>query len=298
MRPISNLNSVLVKNYGPGSDTLAVLRELKKLGIIKSSKAKPKAKAKMIEDIKQNNDMVGYVKNLSGEPNRLSPNLFTLRQIEPGMSQQQIEDIQRTNAAQVAALQGELQQNRNETQATIGGLVGAASQRFSQINNVLGQLVNPKTERFRGQQEAGAGIYDPMANLNPNVILLGNEPDVQNVPMDQTLNEGGPGSSPNFATSTFPVEETGNISSAPPNLQPREKLGGGTAEINKTVQLNNAADKLGLPTIPKSTAKKPVIQKYYNDLIDKLQIQEFIGSGSKEDFLSEINGILEGYISE
>lgn len=293
MRPISNLNSVLVKNYGYGSDTLAVIRELKELGIIKSAKPKPKPKPKMIDDIKQENDMVGYVKNLAGEPNRLNPNLFALRQIEAGMSKQQIEDIQRTNAAQVAALQGELAQNRSETQATIGGLVGAASQRFAQINNVLGKIVNPETERFRGStfpaQAMGSEPIDPFATRRAGVIYLGDVPDTRDVPMDQSINEGGPDISPEFATSTFPEEMTGNIPSAPLNLQPRDKIGGASETLGKEL----VDEGLKLLSAKRSNIIK--LRTYYLKLVDLLNFDDFISSKNANDYKEEIEEILQSY---
>jgi hypothetical protein len=300
MRPISNLNSVLVKNYGYGSDILAVLRELKKLGVIKGAKSKSKSKssAKMIEDIKQQSDMIGYVKNLAGEPNRLNPNLFALRQIEPGMSQQQIENIQRTNAAQVAALQGELRQNRRETEATIGGLAGAASQRFSQINNVLGQIVNPETERFRGStfpaQATGIDPIDPFATRRPGVIYLGDVPDTTDVPMDQSINEGGPDISPEFASSTFPIEETGNIPSAPLNLQPREKVGGGGGK-KRTLILDpqDVSDVLNLGKIPTMKNSFTAVENYYIALTDATDTDRDASLNSKSQILADIKKILE-----
>jgi hypothetical protein len=103
------MNSVSVRTYGQNSDTLAVIRELKKLGIIKSvAKAKGKPKPKMMDDLKQESDMVGYVKTLEGEAGRGNPNIFALRQIEPGMSQQQIADIEKRNTAGVATLRAEV----------------------------------------------------------------------------------------------------------------------------------------------------------------------------------------------
>lgn len=297
MRPITNLNSVLVKNYVPGSDTLAVIRELKNLGIIKSPKPKSKAKAKMIEDIKQQSDMVGYVKNLSGEPNRLSPNIFTLRQIEPGMSQQQIENIQRTNAAQVAALKGEIEQHRSETQSTIGGIVGAASLRFSQINNVLGQRVNPETERFRGStfpaQARGIDPIDPFATRRPGVIYLGDVPETTDVPMDQTLNEDGPNASPEFASSTFPSEEIGNISSAPPpNLQPREKVGGGGGKKPLVLDPQDVADQIDLGKIPTMRNSYTAIENFYIALTDATDADRDPSLNSKAQILADIKKIL------
>jgi hypothetical protein len=222
MRPISNLNNLLVKNYIPGSDTLAVIRELKKLGIIKG--AKPKSKTKMIEDIKQDSDMVGYVKTLEGQPGRQNPNIFSLRQIEAGMSQQQIEDLRQQNNAGVAALRAEVRQQR------LADIEQQQGQRFADITR-LGGIMNPILERFRGAQDPGAGQRVEPFTQSSTIFL----PDIQEETFTQTLNEGGPQAQPAIQTELFSgEEETGNIPVAPPNLQPREKVGGGSALESET----------------------------------------------------------------
>lgn len=296
MRPISNLNSVSVKNYVPGSDTLAVIRELKKLGILKSvTKAKGRSKPKMIEDIKQPSDMVGYTRTLGG----LSPqmrNISPIQQIQPGMTQQQIEDIQRVNAARFAALEGEVQQHRSETQQTIGGLVGAASQRFSQIGSALSEIVNPQTERFRGstfpaQQQSDEPV-DPFAYARggrvPREFWL---PETNDVPMDQTLNEGGPEATPEFATTLYPTEETGNIGipTAPPNLQPREKIGGKKITRDKQAVSND----LELGKIPTMKNSFGAVEDYYIALTDLGFGERDASLNSKSKILDGINNILE-----
>ena len=168
MSRILNTNNVSVRTYGPNSETLAVLKELQKLGIIKSAKRKPKSKAKTMDDLKQESDMVGYVKTLEGQAGRGNPNIFALRQIEPGMSQQQIADITERNNAGVASLRAEVQQQR------LADIEAQQGQRFADITK-LGGIMNPILERFRGAQNPGAGQrVDPFAQTS--TIFL---PDVQ-----------------------------------------------------------------------------------------------------------------------
>lgn len=296
MRPISNLNSnvnnLSVKNYIPGSDTLAVIRELKKLGILKSvTKAKGRSKPKMIEDIKQPSDMVGYTRTLGG----LSPqmrNISPIQQILPGMTQQQIEDIQRVNAARFAALEGEVQQHRSETQQTIGGLVGAASQRFSQIGSALSEIVNPQTERFRGStfpaQQQGEEPVDPFAYARggrvPREFWI---PETNDVPMDQTLNEGGPEATPEFATTLYPTEETENIGI------PTASGGGGDKKKVFILSKQDVSNDLGLGKIPTMKNSFGAVEDYYIALTD-LGIGERDASlNSKSKILAEINKLLE-----
>lgn len=299
MVPISNLNSVLIKNYGAQTETLAIIRELTKLGLIKTkSKSNKERKPKMIEDLKQESDMIASTKTLEGK----SSSGFPLRLIESGMTPQQLEDINRVNSARFAQLESAANIQRQE----IGGLSGMAQGFFS--------VINPLVERFRGStfpaQQSGAEPIDPFATRRPNVIYLSDIPETSDVPMTRTPNPNSPEVDPQFATTTFPVEEIGNIAvpEIRKGLEPRDKMGGMSSsaakalnlspEFIKRAKLNDAADKLGLPTIPKISAKKPTIQKYYNDLTDRLQIEDIIAEGSKDDFFNEITGILEGYISE
>lgn len=282
MRPISNLNSLSVKNYAPGSDTLAVIKELKKLGIFKSPKPKSKTTSKMIDDIKQESDMVGYVKTLEGQPGRQNPNIFSLRQIQPGMSQQQIEDLRQQNNAGVAALRAEVSQQRLED------IEQQQGQRFADITR-LGGIMNPILERFRGAQEPGAGQrIDPFAQSS--TIFL---PDVQEETFTQSLNEGGPRAQPAVQTELFAGEESSNIGiptapTAPPNLQPRPKVGG--LFVEKSIQ--NISDELGLGKIPTMRNSYTAIEDYYFTLTDATEGDRDVSLNSKSLILADIKKIL------
>jgi hypothetical protein len=292
MNRISNLNSVHIKSYG---ETLALLKQLDKMGLIKSkSKSKKERKPQMIEDIKQDSDMVASVKTLEGEPTRGNPNLFALRQIEPGMTQQQIADITERNNAGVATLRAEVQQQR------LADIEQQQGQRFADITR-LGGIMNPILERFRGAQDPGAGQrVDPFAQSS--TIFL---PDIQEETFTETLNEGGPRAQPQVQTELFAEGEEAGARLGP---QERLQIGGGgmssaaaetlglSPEFIKKVKLNDAAIQLGFNTLPKKSAKKETIKAYYDNLTDKLNISDIIASGSKEDFYNEIESILEGYI--
>lgn len=301
MRSISNLNSVLVKNYAPGSDTLAIIRELKKLGIIKSvAKAKGKSKAKMIEDIKQPSDMVGYTKTLDGSA-AVSSNEFPTRLITPGMTQQQIEDINRETQAKLAVLRSEVEQQRLED--------------IRQTYEPLTRLANLTSERFRGAQEPGAG-------QRPNSFIQSTTieqiEDTQDVPMSGTVNEGAPEATAEFATSTFPIEEPETIEVPAARIQPQQKIGGGRAELpegvafeellgtetqkrregiraereKKEITKQQAAEQLGLGKIPTKSSSKKAVTDFYIALTDAMGESE-ITNATKEEYLAEINKLLE-----
>lgn len=284
MRPITNLNSLLVKNYVPGSDTLEVIRELKKLGIIKGPKPKSKPSSKMIDDIKQESDMVGYVKTLEGKSGIQNPNIFSLRQIEPGMTQQQIEDLRKRNDAGVAALRAEVRQQRLED------IEQQQGQRFADITR-LGGIMNPILERFRGAQDPGAGQrVNPFAESD--VILL---PDIQEETFTQSLNEGGPRARPAIQTELFAEEESSNIGipTAPPNLQPRRKIGGGAPKPTLVLDKQDVSDELGLGKIPTMRNSYTAIENYYIALTDAGVGDRDESLKSKGSILSEINALLE-----
>ena len=301
------MNNVSVRTYGQNSDTLAVIRELKKLGIIKSAKRKSKSKAKMMDELKQESDMVGYVKTLEGEPSRGDPNIFALRQIGPGMSEQEIEDLQQRNQAGVAALRAEIQQQR------LADIEAQQGQRFADITR-LGGIMNPILERFRGAQNPGAGQrVDPFTQTSTESI-----PDIQEETFTETLNEGGPRAQPQVQTELFAEGEE-----AAARLGPQERLqiGGGTgmssaaAEalgmpesfIAKTKKATkpkaklvrdpqDAADSLGLGKIPTMRNTYNAIEDYYIALTDQIGDRD-VSLNSKSQILADINRILGGYFN-
>ena len=304
MSRISNMNNVSVRTYGPNSETLAVLKELQKLGVIKSAKRKPKSKAKMMDELKQESDMVGYVKTLEGQSGRGNPNIFSLRQIEPGMSQQQIADITERNAAGVATLRAEVQQQR------LADIEAQQGQRFADITR-LGGIMNPILERFRGAQDPGAGQRtDPFTQTS--TIFL---PDIQEETFTQTLNEGGPRAQPQVQTELFAEGEEAGARLGP---QERLQIGGGTGMSSAAAQAlgmpesfiaktkkatkpkaklvrdaQDAADELGLGKIPTMKNTYGAIEDYYIALTD-LPVGEDRDPtlNSKSQILAEINKIL------
>jgi hypothetical protein len=198
----SNYNKISVKT----DSMVKMIEQLAKLGVFKE-KRKPRAK-RATGDIRQTGDMgPGYVTTLKGEPGRGDPNLFALRQIQPGMSQQEIADIQERNNAGIAALREEVQQQRladvREQGRIIGGLSEAAAGEFQQLRSGLADIRSGKFGASSGPRQQSS------------VILLsdvpgGGEPDIQEggESFTQTLNEGGPKEAP-IATQTELFAETG-----------------------------------------------------------------------------------------
>lgn len=170
MSKLSNLNynrnNISVKT----DSTVKLIQELSKLGVFKK-KTKKRPKSSVAGSIRQDNEMLGYVSSLGGPQMR---NIGPL-QIQAGMSQNQIEDIQRRNDATFAALRGEVQQQRLED------IEAQQGQRFADISK-LSEIINPVLERFRGAQQPGAGQRN-----DPFTI-----PDTTEERFTETLNEGGP----------------------------------------------------------------------------------------------------------
>jgi hypothetical protein len=265
MSNLSNLNynHISVK---PES-TVKLIKELSKLGVFKK-KSKKRPKSTVADAIYQDNNMVGYVKSLGGPQLR---NIIPLQQITAGMTQQQIEDTQRINAARFAALEGEVQQQRSETQETIGGLAGAASNKFRAIESTLGKIIDPATERFRGStfpaQASGDEPIDPFATRRPGVIYLGNIPETQDVPMSETLNEGAPEPKAEFATTLYPPTEEESIPSGggasipEPRLQPLGRIKPGKPTRTQFLAVNGLSP---LPPNNKLTTLQNM-KAYYSD---------------------------------
>lgn len=279
----SNYNKVSVKT----DSIVEMIQELSKLGVFKE-KRKPRAKraTAVPGDIRQEGDMPpGFTTPLGPQMRNLPP----IQQIPQGATTQQIQDIQQQNAASLAQLRAEVQQGRIRDIQNMG--------------NALFSIINPQTERFRSQQQAGAGVYNPMANLDPNVILLGNEPDVTEETFTQSLNEGGPMAEAQLQESVFPIEETGNIQTAPPALQPREKVGGGAERDPRAAAIIKERDakskKMGLglaPSINQYTSES--MKKYYLSLIDKTGDEVKPELTNKKLYFAEINRILDELVLE
>jgi hypothetical protein len=247
----SNYNKISVKT----DSMVKMIEQLSKLGVFKEKRKKRAKRTTAPGDIRQDNDMIATVTTLEGEPGRGDPNLFALRQIESGMSQQQIADIQERNASGVAALRAEVQQQR------LADIESQQGQRFADITR-LGGIMNPVLERFRGAQDPGAGQRtNPFAQSS--VIML---PDIQEETFTQTLNEGGPQAKPAIQTELYAEGEEeegiptsgGGGGGAP--LQPIPKIQKGKPTRNQFLQLNG----LG-PLPPKSKTTLQTMRDYYDD---------------------------------
>jgi hypothetical protein len=290
----TNYNHISVKT----DSMVKMVKELAKLGVFKS-KSKKRAKSAVGDAIRQDSDMVGYTKTLGGPQMR---NLPPIQQIQPGMSQSQIEDVQRRNDAVVAALRGEVQQQRLED------IEAQQGQRFADITK-LGGIMNPLLERFRGStfpaEAMGDQPIDPFSTRRPGVILLGNAPDIQEERFTETLNEGGPGAEEKLQTTSFPEEElpgitieqmseeplTGGGSS---RIQPVERIRGPRGQTARKNRTAIAADYgVGPPPVLRDT-NRPDMLAYYRQLTDATgyDVNEAL-IGSKEKMFAEINNILD-----
>lgn len=277
-----NENRINIKT----DSTVKLIQELSKLGVFKSKKRPKKKRADTgMDGIKQESDMVGYAKSIGGPQMR---NLPPIQQIQQGMSQSQIEDIQRRNDAVVAALRGEVQQQRLED------IEAQQGQRFADITK-LGGIMNPLLERFRGStfpaQAMGDEPIDPFSSRRGGAILLGNAPDIQEERFTQTLNEGGPPATEKVQTTQFAVEEEAALPGIPSEKMPVEKTGGGSAVV-RTAQ--NAANELGLGKIPNMRNSLGVIEEYYIALTDIIGDRD-PDSDTKAKMLADIDGILKSY---
>lgn len=262
MPNISNMNSVSIRNYG---ETLAVIKELKKLGFLKSSKPKKKRIDKAVEEVKQESDLVGYAID----------NIPSFRAVTPDMSQSQIEDIQRRQAADFATLRDEVKQQRLED------INAQQGQRFSDITR-FGSIFD---RFFTSTPETP---YDPLANLNPNTILLGDSaegsfagiPDINENTFEGGINQGAPDIQTKLPTSVFPQEEEEYFTIAPKR---------------KDVKRAETIAKLGIAPIPplKGTSRLK-FEEYYLGLANTTD-RPFNDNllSSKVAMFNEINRIID-----
>ena len=279
----SNYNKISVKT----DSIVELIEQLSKLGVFKE-KRKPRAK-RTTGDIRQTGDMgPGYVTSLEGEIGRGDPNLFALRQIEPGMTQQEIADLQERNNAGVAALREEVSQQR------LADIEQQQGQRFSDITR-LGGIMNPILERFRGAQEPGARQrIDPFAQQTGPILL----PDIQEETFTQTLNEGGPQATPAVQTELFAggEEEEGILLGGDQPFSPMQPIR--SSRASGVVKKRDAvASTFGLGLVPQVNKTTPAEMKaYYLSLFDAVQEEPDDTITSKAGYFKAINDYLDSVV--
>ena len=206
----SNYNKVSVKT----DSAVKLIQTLKDLGVFKE-KRKPrasKAKKPLSEDIRQDNDMKGYV-----EPVQVRVEADT-----QGLTD---EDVETKTNALVAQIRDEVAQNRIED-----------LQRTTQNLFRLFNAVQPRIERT--QQDVPSS-YDPFKQT-ATVYQL---PDVEEERFTETLNEGGPDVEPAKQETIFTPEEQ-EIEQQGQELVKKQRL--------RTIRDKRKAftDSYGLPELP------------------------------------------------
>jgi hypothetical protein len=267
-----------------------MLEQLSKLGVFKSKRSKPR-KSKVVDEIKQESDLVGYAKSL-GSP--LVRNIPALQQIQPGMTPQQIEDIQERNNAAISALQGEIQQQR------LQDIEAQQGQRLADIE-MFGTILNPVIERFRGAQEPGAGQRPSSFPTGESLPALA---DISEGSFTQTINEGGPQTKTETATTTF--AETGEEEEGIP-------LGGGaaptqisasqfapslsTGKQSERGRRNEFLKRNGLKPLPvRNKVELPEMTRYYINFMNTFQVDITKGNlNNKDKMYKEMAEILDSY---
>jgi hypothetical protein len=276
----SNYNKISVKT----DSMVEMIEQLSKLGVFKEKRKKRAKRTAAPGDIRQDNDMIATVTTLEGKPGRGDPNLFALRQIEPGMSEQDIQNLRERNNAGVATLRAEVQQQR------LADIEAQQGQRFADITR-LGGIMNPVLERFRGAQEPGAGQRNDPFTQSSAIFL----PDIQEETFTQTINEGGPDAQPAIQTELFAEgeEEEGIPIGGGAPLQPIPKIQRGKPTRNQFLQLN------GLGNIPPNTKNTTLqtMRNYYDDFSQAFAIdadESLFGNkdGMYKDMVRKIDDLI------
>lgn len=249
----SNYNKISIKT----DSTVELIEQLAKLGLFKEKrKTKPK-RATATGDIRQTGDMgPGYARPV-------------LLQTTPGMTAQQIEDIQRRNNANIASLRAEVEQQRLED--------------FQEITEPTSSITNIRRERFRGDVPS---INNPFVQST----TIEEIPDIEEREMSQTINEGGPGyvTRPQIEAFGESEEEEGiptgffledgealQQSEAsmppPPRIEPIQRVFGQnpTARSSLSELRNTVAREFGIGPVPdRDSSSSEQIRAYYLQLMD------------------------------
>lgn len=233
----TNQTQISLKN----DSVVELIKELSKLGVFrdKKKKKKPKRQVSLGSDFKQPSDMVGYVKTIGNTGLPFRPEL---QQITPGMTQQQIEDIQQRNFAMIENLRGEVEQQRLEDIST------------------LGTVINPLFERFRGAQEPGAGQFpDPFKRSEPQI----GDADIEEGLFTQTLNEGAPKVVSQQPEGIFAEVDEEQQDIPIPRFLPREPIKevGASTKLQSNVK-NEIADYWGIPPLDVNNKKVGYLRGY------------------------------------
>ena len=243
----SNYNKISVKT----DSIVELIEQLSKLGVFKE-KRKPRAKRPGVpaDEIKQPSDMIAST-------------TFPLRVIDKTMTQAQIDDAQRANEAAVAALRGEVQQQRLED------VQRQQQQRFDDIVR-FGQIMY--SDRIRGNPPAPPS-YGFKSDKPADTILLGNEPDVEEREFTQTLNEGAPPFDRENITTVYAEEQEDEdipIGGGAP-LKPVQKIFKEPSKFATTAAKERAerAKSIGLGPPPQSRNTAEEIQDYYIELANR-----------------------------
>lgn len=274
----SNYNKVSVKT----DSTVELIQELSKLGVFKEKrKTKAKRASTAGGDIRQDGPMpLGFTKSLGGPQMR---NLPPIQQIDPGMTQQQIEDIQRANDASIAALRAEVQQHRGESQDGIF------------------RLANLTAERFRGAQDPGAGQRSSPFIQSTTIEEI---PDTIEERFTGGINEGAPDVTETRQQNLYAGEDLPEgipflqIGEAipEPRIQAQQKIGGGASKKTKSLALRKmVTNYYKIREIPKfKDTDTAELLAYYKELTSKtgypIDESKF---KSKEKLFDAINEIVD-----
>lgn len=262
MPNISNMNNVSI--YG---ETLAVIKELKKLGILKSSKSKKRRRTVVPNaESKQESNLVGYAID----------NIPSFMAVRPDMTQSQIEDVNRRQAAAFATLKAEVEQQRLED---INAQQGQRFEDITRIGSVLNKIFTQPAEQ----------PYDPFSNLNP-IRLDNGVPDINEDTFSQTINEGGPDITTQLPTDIF-AETQQEEEILEPRIQPREAVGKKKVFRSKREAV---ISNYGLPPIPKQKgSSRSDLLEYYKLLANTLDTPINDNIQSKEGLFNEIYRLID-----
>lgn len=268
----------MIRNHGGGGnaikDTAKLIETLKKVGVIKSKKKHVK-KTLAADEIRQNNEMVGYGSVATPQAAALSvmrnvPLLMNQLQSQGGFNQAQIEDIKRGVGQDLAVIKDALEEDKRSRDQQYGMLAygtGALARQVKQLTEKA--RPEPMVEEPEAELQGDITLdidESTMERQGPNVVVEQNTPEDTNVAPEEIFaeTEEEEANAP-FAGALPPPEVKPPQLEAPAQAQARRKR-------FEQGAINVAMDEGGWRELTEINRMKTV---ELNDLLSKMEISGY-----------------------
>lgn len=269
----------MIRNHGGGGnaikDTAKLIETLKKVGVIKSKKKHVK-KTLAADEIRQNNEMVGYTSVATPQQAALSvmrnvPLLMNQLQSQGGFNQAQIEDIKRGVGQDLAVIKDALEEDKRSRDQQYGMLAygtGALARQVKQLTEKA--RPEPMVEEPEAELQGDITLdidESTMERQGPNVGVEQNTPEDTNVAPEEIFAET------EEEEANAPI--AGAVAPPEPEIPPPPKAQAPAQPRGKRFEqgaINVAMDEGGWRELPEINRMKTV---ELNDLLSKMEISGY-----------------------